>query len=129
MLVSGWPGGMVCRLIVSAKTTAHASIGRAGKWEYGVKPEHHRRAGVGKHPIYVLAADSHDDHRTNMFIRNVIKTVFCKVKRSSFYYLMIWNLPVRRASETQTGSDALGAVMVIVLLGGMVVLMRLYLTS
>jgi len=66
---------------------------------------------------------------THMLVRNVIKAVFRKAKRSGLFYLMIWNLPVRRASETETGWDALGAVMVIVLLAGMVVLMRLYLTN
>lgn len=64
-----------------------------------------------------------------MLVRNVIKTIFRKARRSSFYYLMIWNLPVRRASDAQTGSDALGMVMVIVLLAGMVGLMRYLLTS
>jgi len=64
-----------------------------------------------------------------MPVRNVIKTIFRKARRSGLFYLMICKLPVRRASEAQTGSDALGMVMVILLLAGMVGLMRYLLTS
>ena len=42
---------------------------------------------------------------------------------------MIWNLPVHRASEMETGWDALGGVMVVGLLAGMVGVMRHLLTG
>jgi hypothetical protein len=64
-----------------------------------------------------------------MFRRRMMKTFFGKVRRSSFYYLLICHLPVRRASEMETGSDVMGGVMVIVLLAEMVALMRLLLTN
>ena len=62
-----------------------------------------------------------------MFPRHTIKTVFGKVSRSSFYYLLIWHLPVRNASERETKADALGGLMVVGLLAGMVGVMRLLL--
>ena len=64
-----------------------------------------------------------------MLVHNVIKAVFRKVRRSDLYYLMIWNLRVRKASHRETGLDALGALMVIGLLAGLVVLMRHLLTG
>ena len=76
-----------------------------------------------------LAAPHHTDHRTHMLVRNVIKTIFCKVRRSGLFYLMIWDLPVRRASERETGWDALGVVVVVGLLAGLVGFMRYLLTS
>jgi hypothetical protein len=63
-----------------------------------------------------------------MFSRHTMKAVSSKARRSHLYYLLIWNLPVRRASKTETGWDALGVLMVIGLLAGMVVLMRFLLT-
>jgi len=62
-----------------------------------------------------------------MFPRHPIKTVFGKVSRSRFYYLLIWHLPVRNACERETRSDALGGLMVVALLVGIVALMRLLL--
>lgn len=57
-----------------------------------------------------------------------MKIVFGKVKRSDLDYLLICRLPVRRASAWQTGADALGGVIVLILLAEMVGLMRLLLT-
>jgi hypothetical protein len=64
-----------------------------------------------------------------MFFRTSIKTVFGKASRSGLYYLLICKLPVRRATDTETESDALGGVLVIGLLAGLVDLMRCLLTN
>jgi hypothetical protein len=57
-----------------------------------------------------------------------MKPVSPKSCRSRFYYRMIWHLPVRRPAKTERRLDALGVVMVIGLLAGMVLLMRLVLS-
>jgi hypothetical protein len=64
-----------------------------------------------------------------MFFRTAIKTVFGKVSRSGLYYLLICKLPVRRASALDTEFDALGGVLVVGLLAGLVDLMRCLLTN
>ena len=64
-----------------------------------------------------------------MFPRHPIKTASGRASRSSLYYLLIWHLPVRHASDRESELDALGGVMVVGLLAGMVGLMRLLLTS
>jgi len=129
MLVWAGRGGKLYIQTFSAATMARFSIGQTDERAYGVKHVCKQRAKSGKHPISSLVASRHTDHRTHMLVRKVIKATFRKVKRSGLYYLMICNLPVRRASETETGWDALGAVMVIGLLAGMVILMRIYLTG
>ncbi|MGA3269327.1 MAG: hypothetical protein ABSE16_21240 [Verrucomicrobiota bacterium] len=56
-----------------------------------------------------------------------MKTVFGKAKRSSFHYLLTSVLPVSRAPEVEF--DFVGAVMVVSLSAGVVLLMRLILTN
>jgi hypothetical protein len=88
-----------------------------------------RQAVVGKHPISWRAPANNTDVLIFMFSHNMMKTVFGKVSRSRLYYLLICHLPVRHASDSETGRDALGGVMVVCLLAGMVCLMRFLLTS
>jgi hypothetical protein len=64
-----------------------------------------------------------------MLVRKVIKAVFRKVRRSGLYHLMICNLRVQNASHRETGWDALGALVVITLLAGLVYFMRHLLTN
>lgn len=64
-----------------------------------------------------------------MFWQRTMKTVFGNVNRSGFYYFISSNLPVRRASETETGLDALGGVTVVGLSGLTIILMRLILVT
>jgi len=58
-----------------------------------------------------------------------MKMVFGRVPRSGYYYSALSNLPVRRASEMETGFDLLGGMMVVSLSAGALVLVRLILTN
>lgn len=64
-----------------------------------------------------------------MILQRTMKTVFGKMCRSGFFYFIMAKRPVRRPSETETGMDALGALVVIGLWSGILILMRLLLTS
>ncbi|HEV2694198.1 MAG TPA: hypothetical protein VG347_14985 [Verrucomicrobiae bacterium] len=63
-----------------------------------------------------------------MFSRRMMKAGSHKARRSHFYHLMIWHLPVRRTAQTERRLDALGVVIVIGLLAGMLLLMRFVLS-
>lgn len=56
--------------------------------------------------------------------RKPAKIVFGQIPRSGFYYSAISNVPVRRASEVDTGFDLLGGMMVVSLSAGALVLVR-----
>ena len=58
-----------------------------------------------------------------------MKSVFGKVSRSGLYYLLIWQLPVRRASVRDDTADALGGLTVVGLSLGIMILMRCLLTN
>jgi hypothetical protein len=54
-------------------------------------------------------------------------TAFGKVKRSGFHHFLTTVLPVKRAAEAEL--DALGGVIVVILLVGAMLLMRLILAN
>lgn len=64
-----------------------------------------------------------------MILQRTMKTVFGSASRSGFYYFVMSNLPVRRASEIEAGLDVLGGVLVICLSGATISLMRFILTN
>lgn len=61
--------------------------------------------------------------------RKPMKNVFGQIPRSGFYYSALSNLPVRRALEADTGFDLLGAMTVVSLSAGALVLVRFILTN
>jgi hypothetical protein len=61
--------------------------------------------------------------------RKTTKVVFGQIPRSGFYYSALSNLPVRRASEMDTGFDLLGTMTVVSLSAGALVLVRFILTN
>lgn len=64
-----------------------------------------------------------------MFPRKSTKAVFGKANRSDFYYFLISKLPVKCGSRRETGFDFLGAIIVVSLLAGLVILMRCMLAN
>ena len=77
----------------------------------------------------VLPGFNHSGLAPLMFPRDTIKTVFGRVSRSRFYYLLVWHLPVGHATEREARTDALGGLMVVGLLAGMVGVMRMLLNN
>ncbi len=59
-----------------------------------------------------------------MISRKPTKIAFGKANRSDFYYFLISKLPVKCGSRKETGFDFLGAIIVVSLLAGLLVLMR-----
>jgi len=62
-----------------------------------------------------------------MLTHEHMTTAFGKVKRSGFHHFLTSVLPVKRTAEAEL--DALGGVMVVILLAGALLLMRLILAN
>ena len=62
-----------------------------------------------------------------MLKHEIMTTALGKVKRSGFHYFLTTVLPVKRRADAEL--DALGGVMVVIILLGTVLLMRLILSN
>jgi hypothetical protein len=61
--------------------------------------------------------------------RRIMKTLLSEANRSALFYLLVSNLPVKRASGFETGFDLLGVLILVSLSAGILILMRFILTN